>query len=198
MTTKNEDFLISVIIPVYNQEVLVKRAIESIPEEAEIIVVNDCSTDNTLNTLLEYKNITILNNEENKGVGYTVNKGLDIAKGKYITFLGSDDFFYEEVNDVIKQLDETDIVYYNLINNEGMIYELNQDTKFDYCGSTKFIKREFIGQTRCPEIRYAEDQQFYNDLIAKQPTEKFTNIIAKHYNYPRIDSLTNLKQRGVE
>jgi glycosyltransferase involved in cell wall biosynthesis len=53
---------VSVIIPAYNQEELIKRCLDSIPKrkDVEIIVVNDGSTDNTKNTLEEYKKIVIL------------------------------------------------------------------------------------------------------------------------------------------
>ena len=60
------------------------------------------------------------------------------------------------------------------------------------CGSTKFMRREFMADTRCSEKRVAEDYDLYMALLAKEPTEKFTNIIVKHYNFPREGSLTNL------
>ena len=84
--------LVTVIIPVYNQEELVIKALESIPErkDIEIIVIDDGSTDCTWKNLLKYRekhedmlNLVLLYNEENRGVGYTVNKGYDNAKGEY-------------------------------------------------------------------------------------------------------------------
>lgn len=72
--------LLTVIIPVYNQEKMVLEAIKSIPARnyIEILVIDDGSTDNTLEALREFqmhsdRNIIILTNEENKGVGFTVN-----------------------------------------------------------------------------------------------------------------------------
>ena len=99
----------------------------------------------------------------------------------------------------MKELDGTDIVYFDLQVNNGDIWRLKEETKIRLCGSTKFIKREFIGNTRCPEGRLtAEDYIMYNELLKKNPTEKFTNIVLKHYNHPREGSLTDIYNKKVE
>lgn len=186
---------ISVIIPVYNQEVLVLKALDSIPknDDIEIIVINDCSTDNTLNVLYEYqqsRDIIILNNETNRGVGYTVNRGYDIAQGEYIVLLGSDDYFItEEFNKVYPYLNGTDLVYFNLRINDLTVWRVNEVSSRGYVGSVKFMRREFIGNTRCPDKRQAEDFDFFQELLKKNPTEFFTDLTIKHYNFPREGSL---------
>lgn len=199
------DKLLTVIIPVYNQEKLVVRALESIPQrnDIEIIVIDDGSTDNTWNTLLDYRNkniekrdIILLYNEKNKGVGYTVNRGYDNATGKYIVLLGSDDYFEECFEDSLKELDGTDLIYFNLQDNTGHIWEITLKNKGSYVGSVKFMRREFVDKTRCPEIRATEDAFFYEELMKKKPTEKFLNKILKHYNFPRENSLTDLLLKG--
>ena len=197
---------ISVIIPCYNQEELVTKAIDSVPKrnEIEIIVIDDGSTDNTWNNLLEYRNkhpeilnLILLYNEENEGVAYTVNKGYNYAKGEYIVLLGSDDYFTDKFEEAIKELDGTDLVYFNLQVNNGDVWRLTPENKTSLCGSVKFMRRAFIGDTRCDESRrQAEDLYFYKELLEKKPTEKFTDITLKHYNYPRKNSLTDLAKRG--
>lgn len=198
---------LSIIIPVYNQETLVIRALESIPirGDIEIIVIDDGSTDDTWNNLLSYRNkmvayqdIILLYNEENKGVGYTVNRGYDIASGNYILLLGSDDYLItEEVENIIdNELDGTSLIYFNLRINNGDIWVVNDETKRGLCGSVKFMKKSFIGDTRCPEKRCCEDLDFYNKLLEKHPTEKFLNKVVKHYNYPRNGSLTDINMNG--
>lgn len=184
---------VTVIIPVYNQEDLVIRALDSIPkrDDIEIIVIDDKSTDDTWLRLISYAKenpeVVLLYNEKNKGVGYTVNKGYDNAKGDYIVLLGSDDYFYkDELEKILNELDGTDLIYFNLKSNDDFIWDLNEENKYIYCGSTKFIRREFLGDTRNPEIRVKEDKYFYEELLKKNPTEKFTHKIIKHYNYPRI------------
>ena len=195
---------LSVIISVYNQEELVIRALNSIPvrDDIEIIVVDDGSTDNTWNNLLKYrkdnaidKDIILLYNKENKGVGSAVNKGYDNASGEYVVLLGSDDFFTKDFEKGLKQLDGTDLIYFNLIDNNGFIWKVNKETKNVYVGSVKFMRRKFIGDTRCPEIRVEEDLYFYKELMKKKPTEKYLNKVLKHYNFPRKNSLTYLKEK---
>lgn len=199
---------VTVIIPVFNQEKLIIKAIESIPKrsEIEIIVIDDGSTDNTWNKLINYTNdhedlinFVLLYNETNKGVAYTVNKGYDNANGEYVVLLGSDDYFYtDKFNEIIKHLDGTDLVYFNLQINNGDVWKITEDNKDFYCGSVKFMRNKFIGDTRCPEDkRQGEDRIFYNELLKKNPTEKFTDITVKHYNFPRNNSLTDLFLKGL-
>lgn len=196
---------VSVVIPVYNQESLIERAIRSIPlrDDIEIIVVDDGSTDDTWNKLvtigieLNDPNFIVLHNRKNMGVGYTVNRGLDIADGEYIVLLGSDDYFYtDEFLKAMEQLDGTDLVYFDLKVNDGSIFKLTEESKRNLCGSTKFMRKEFVGDTRNPDIRQAEDWFFYDELLMKNPTERFTNLLVKHYNFPRKGSLTDIAVNG--
>ena len=92
---------ISVIIPVYNCEKTIKASIRSIQnqemQEIEIILVNDYSTDNTLNIIkelsLEDQRINIINNNKNMGTMYSRNIGILNSKGKYVMNLDNDDLF---------------------------------------------------------------------------------------------------------
>lgn len=91
---------VSVIVPVYNAETYLVECVESILnqtlKEIEIIFINDGSTDNSPAILSEYakkdNRITIIN-QSNIGAGLSRNKGITIAKGKYLSFLDADDFF---------------------------------------------------------------------------------------------------------
>lgn len=200
-------YKVSVIIPVYNQEELVIKAIESVPtrDDIEILVIDDASTDNTYKNVQDYanehldKNIIILNNSENKGVAYTVNKGYDNANGEYLVLLGSDDYFYtDKFNEIMQQLDGTDLIYFNLQVNNGDVWKVTPQNKTGLCGSVKFMKKSFIADTRNPiDKKAGEDFYFYKELLNKNPSEKFTDITVKHYNYPRENSLTDLVKKGV-
>lgn len=197
---------ISVCIPVYNQENLIIRAIQSIPkrDDIEIIVIDDGSTDDTWNKLIDYRekhpeiNLILLYNEENKGVAYTINRCYDVATGDYIVALGSDDYFYKDkFEKIIDELDGTDLVYFDMKINNGDIWEINNNSKMVLVGSVKFIRREFLGDTRCPDFKSGEDKYFYWRLLEKKPTEKFTHLVVKHYNHPRNGSLTDLVRKGI-
>lgn len=91
---------ISCIIPCYNCQNFISKTTESIINQTikpqEIILVNDASTDNTLEILKQikeqYPNIAeIINLEKNKGASHARNHGVENAKGKYILFMDSDD-----------------------------------------------------------------------------------------------------------
>jgi len=189
---------LSVLIPVYNQEVLIKQALESVPVSCEIIVVDDGSTDGTMDTISKFRyehptaDIKVFSNEVNSGVSVALNKALDNATGDYVVILGSDDDFYtEEFERVMDEMDGTDLIYFDLRVNDGKIFHLSPETKRTFCGSVKLVRREFAGDIRNPEdVRAGEDWFFFKQLMAKNPTEKYTNIVAKHYNWPREGSLT--------
>lgn len=202
----NKDILLTIIIPVWNQEELVIRALDSIPlrDDIEILVLDDCSTDNTFERLLDYKdthphlNLRLMSNGRNMGLGLTKNILYANAKGKYIHELDSDDYLYtDEYNKAIDQLDGTDIVYINMQSNDGHIFELALNSRELLCaGIARFIRKEFIGDTKCRDLKAGEDWYFNQDLLKKNPTEKFTGIIAYHYNFPREGSLYDLMVKG--
>ncbi|MGL4740746.1 MAG: glycosyltransferase family 2 protein [Sarcina sp.] len=90
--------LLSVVIPVYNVEKYLEECINSVicdSEDLEIILVNDGSKDTSLNICEEYRdkyaNIKLVD-KENGGLSSARNAGLEIAKGKYVLFLDSDDY----------------------------------------------------------------------------------------------------------
>lgn len=91
---------VSVIIPVYNVENYLRQCLDSVVNqtlrEIEIICVNDSSTDGSLAILEEYAQkddrIQVIT-QPNAGAGAARNRGMDLAKGEYLSFLDSDDFF---------------------------------------------------------------------------------------------------------
>lgn len=93
--------LVSVIIPNYNRGHLIEGVIDSVNNQTyqniEIIVVDDHSTDNSWNKLLELQTmvqkLTIHRLSQNKGANFCRNKGVELAKGEFIAFLDSDDYF---------------------------------------------------------------------------------------------------------
>ena len=109
---------ISIISPVYNAQEGIKQCIDSLLNQSftdfEIILINDGSTDNSLEVIKEYADandfIRVID-KENEGVAKTRNKGIQLAKGKYVVFIDNDDFvdsdylerFYNEIDQ--EQLD---------------------------------------------------------------------------------------------
>ena len=100
--------LLSIIVPVYNEEKTIKEILEKLSElktkktGIEIIVINDGSKDNSLNILksLNTHYELLISDIVNRGKGYAVKKGIEVAKGKYITFQDGDLEF--EPKDLLK------------------------------------------------------------------------------------------------
>ena len=107
---------ISIIIPMYNAELYIKKCLESVINQSlddiEIIVVNDGSTDGSLEICKRYaevdNRIVILNNK-NKGVSVARNEGINIATAEYIMFVDADDWIEENMcQNLYKRINECD------------------------------------------------------------------------------------------
>lgn len=93
--------LISIIIPVYNAEKYIEETIKSIEKQIyrnyEAIFIDDCSKDRSLEIIQKYQKlndkIKIIKLEKHEGVSKARNKGIEIAKGRYLTFLDADDIW---------------------------------------------------------------------------------------------------------
>jgi glycosyltransferase involved in cell wall biosynthesis len=111
--------LISVILPAYNAEKFIKEAVQSILDQTvndfELIVINDASTDGTLDILESFNDsrISIINNKINLKVVKCLNKGLELAKGEFIARMDADDVSlpnrFEKQLQYFKQHPEVDI-----------------------------------------------------------------------------------------
>ena len=101
--------LISVIMPTYNGSKSIKRAIHSFLNQTykntELIVIDDCSTDNTVDVVNSIKDsrIKLIRHSKNKNCAAARNSGIKVAKGEYIAFLDDDDEWLEEK--LSKQID---------------------------------------------------------------------------------------------
>ena len=100
--------LVSVIIPVYNVENYLKRCIDSVVNQSlrniEIILIDDGSLDSSSKICDEYKvldeRITVIH-KQNEGLGMARNTGIDIASGKYIAFVDSDDYIESNMYELL-------------------------------------------------------------------------------------------------
>lgn len=91
---------VSIVIPTYNASVTLPDAIESVLDQTlsdiELIVVDDCSTDNTQDVVPQYTDprVTFVRHEENKGGSAARNTGIELAEGEFIAFLDADDIWH--------------------------------------------------------------------------------------------------------
>ena len=209
---------ISIIIPCYNVEKYVEKCIQSILTQTyknfEIILVDDCSTDNTLKIIKKYEkkynNITVLQNEKNSGAGYSRNNALKIAKYDLISFVDSDDYIEENFyQTMIKQmrLEKSDLVvcdifvkYENIDNiNTRSIACLKPDNKFSFidnglaaspCNKI-FIKKD-LAKYPFPEAIMNEDVATVFAIMVKAKKISYNNDT--YYNYiQRKSSMQNSK-----
>lgn len=112
---------VSIIVPIYNAEKYIAKCIESIINQTfsnyELILINDGSTDNSIQIIKNYEkkydNIKVFNNK-NRGVSYTRNFGLKNATGKYIMFVDADDFLENNcLENLLCNIEDGDIIISN-------------------------------------------------------------------------------------
>lgn len=206
---------VSVIIPVYNTEKYLKKCLDSVCNQTlsdiEIICINDCSSDTSLNILKEYsikdKRIKIISFKDNKGVSVARNVGIDKAIGEYVGFIDSDDHidldFYEKlytkaiktqadcVKGNIKQLDGLG----NIIDSTD--YDINDeiilDKAFFYHSFTSAIYNRFFLQKH--NIFFPEGIIHFEDPYFSIKVSIFCNKIlivddVNYYYFRRSDSET--------
>lgn len=164
---------ISVIIPVYNVEKLLRRCIDSVLNQTlkdiEIICVNDGSTDNSGLILEEYKkyeNIKIIN-QKNAGLSVARNTGLENVTSKYVAFLDSDDFvdadFYEKLFRYIEEKN-ADIACASIIreNNQKKVCLIN----YKQIEVARNVKERFF-LADCPKHNFVWNKLYKTELINK-------------------------------
>ena len=110
-----DDYYLSLIIPVYNAQTFIAQSVENVLRyfaaqsyRAEIILVDDASTDGTLGVLREYEGrVRVLSNDRNMGKGYSVRRGVLSAGGRFIFFTDADiPFGLEPIPTFLKYLDQ--------------------------------------------------------------------------------------------
>jgi len=140
--------VVSIIITAYNYDRYIERAIRSCLDQSlsrnlyEVIVVNDCSTDNTSKILDNYKDqIKIFNLEKNVGLAGARNFGIKKALGQFVVFLDADDYIQRDLLLVQKtflnennRLDAVSVDYYLVDERGNHIQYVNSDEKPIACG----------------------------------------------------------------
>lgn len=120
--------MVSVIIPVYNREKTIKKAIESVLEQTytdlEVIIVDDCSTDKTIEVVesIADKRIRLVKSPKNGGACKARNLGIDHANGELIAFQDSDDYWHaDKLEKSVHFLKEKDADFvFSALNRKGI------------------------------------------------------------------------------
>ena len=151
------DFLISVIVPVYNREKIISNCVESINSQTlekklfEFIFVDDCSIDSTVTVINKFIskdiNYKILNRPVGSGnASAPRNEGIKSAKGKYIFFLDSDDTINSDLlQDGLNcaQKNNSDLIYFKLVSGSGRLVPI-RPYKFGDVQEANLIKNHLM------------------------------------------------------
>lgn len=224
MSLLNESPIFSIIIPAYNVEKSVKHTIDSILKQefssCEIIIVDDCSSDNTLLVLKEYeqdKRIVVIKSLINRGVSKARNRGIEVAKGEYLLFLDADDI---QTNNCLCKLyeflsyNDLDLVSFGFSINKNKItrnffncdfnktimdnnsfMKLYFQRKILQCMCSFIIKRSIVKDNNIQfdeSVYYAEDQEF--QIYCMYYSKKVGYLCDVLFNYlVNEDSVTQKK-----
>lgn len=182
--------LVSIIMPSYNTGAFIKKAIQSVLNQSyknwELIIVDDCSTDNTEEVVLPFLNdqrIRYIKNEKNSGAAVSRNRALREAKGKWIAFLDSDDLWLPEKLEKQVLFMKKNGYYFSYTNYE----EINEDGKktgvyvsgpkkitksgmYNYCWPgclTVMYDAEYVGLIQIADIKKNNDYAMWLQVSKK-------------------------------
>lgn len=204
--SKFEKDLVSIITPVYNAERFIKETIESVLIQTytkwELILVNDCSSDQSVSIITEYcqkdPRIKLINLAENSGAAVARNTGIEHAKGQYIAFIDSDDTWLkdklqQQIN--FMETNQYGFTYTDLalVDEAGKVIKekVNIPQTFTYkellkntaiACSTVIIDRNMVGDFRMPLVRKGQDTATWLMLMRERHVNAYglTNVL-NHY-----------------
>ena len=207
---------ISVIMPTHNRaQTFLPKAIDSILEQTytdfEFIIIDDGSTDNTRQILIDYQEkdprIKLILNAQNEGLVASLNKGLSRAKGKYIARMDDDDISlpmrFEKQIRFLQNHPQIDLLGTNMemISSEKRLpWPIFSETDADYVTAyallqvsvshpTWMMKNDFIQKNQIrynPDYKNAEDRRFLLDVIqAKGKMANLPEVLYYYYYEPK-------------
>ena len=191
--------MISVIVPVYNVEdylhVCLNSVLKQTYQDFEIICIDDASTDSSLE-ILEYftkkdSRVKILKNDSNHGPGYSRNRGLEVAQGKYISFLDGDDWFSPDTFEILIEKAEKDnldlLIFKNIVYYEEP-HEFGMEEYYDMEFMNKFENKVFnhfdLDKTKLFVMSNAPWNKFYLKSFLDENNIRFPNENLIHEDNP--------------
>lgn len=181
---------LSIIIPTHNNELYIKRCIESIKyknKNIEIIVVNDGSTDKTKQIIEEEPNIKVINLKNQKGVSFARNIGIKESRGKYFTFIDGDDYICNyDFNLILKDITKynPDIIIYNYYEENKIRIKSKYQYQHEILNNKQTINKllnDQISQTVWAKIynKKFKNIKFNEQLKINEDCEYTLNVLSK-------------------
>lgn len=185
------DNLVSVITPAFNSEEYILETINSVKGQThqnwEMIIVDDCSTDNTVSLIKKEmekdSRIKLIQQEKNSGAAVARNTAIKQAKGRYLSFLDSDDLWYpEKIETQLIFMKENDVGFsftsYEIINQDGELTckTISVPSSIDYNGLLKntiigcltvMLDIKKTGLVQMPNIRTRQDTALWLSILKK-------------------------------
>lgn len=190
---------ISVIIPVFNAEIYLKRCLDSVLNQTlrdiEVICIDDCSTDSSFEILQDFAKmdarLTILRNVKNIGQGLTRNKGIDLAKGEYIAFVDCDDWIEADMYQTLYE--KSDYEMYDLICC-NLVFDFPDGTKgIPRMPPSDVITQEFlINEALNPTIQFFSPNSPCDKIFKRDAIEKLKLRFESERVFLYEDKLFNL------
>lgn len=216
MSIKNDsEPIVSVIMPAYNVAEFIDKSIESVLSQSfsswELLIVNDCSTDDTLNEIEPYlvdNRIKLINNSKNLGGAGSRNVAIEAAKGRYLAFLDSDDLWTENKLEIqLNYMRQHNVAFsfsgYTTITEEGKLIDkirvpkcvnFNRLLKHNYIGClTAMYDTQPFGKIFMPMVRKRQDFALWLELLKRFDYAYGINENLGYYRI-RIESLSTSKK----
>ena len=193
----------SVIVPCHNAEARMRRGLDTIRlqtfDDYELVIVCDDCQDGTAEVAREYTDRVF--EVDWHSCGKTRNKGLDEAEGEWILFMDDDDWWrdreaFRKIYHAIQQNgpENFDVLAFNFI--FGSNGEAHQFPGHLYIAIwNKAWKREFIGETRFPEVPHSDDVGFAR-ATHRRARFRFLDETLYHYDFMRPGSITQKLKTG--
>lgn len=207
---------VSIIMPSYNTAKYIDETINSVLKQTytewELIIVDDCSTDETDAIVSKYltdERIKYLKNEVNSGAAVTRNRALRGATGKWIAFLDSDDLWQpEKLEKQLKFMVENgykfSYTYYRVCNNgvwENFIRtsppKVTLKKLYNYCyfsTITVVYDREFVGLIQIPDIRKRNDYAMWFFALKKCDAYLYSEVLSYYIRHSGSVSTVSIKK----
>ncbi len=183
----------SIIIPTYNREKHIKETISSVIiqsfEDFELLVIDNKSQDNTAEIVSSFNDsrIQFYQNDENYERCYSRNRGIQLAKGKYILLLDSDDLFeYDHLDNwyqfILAQGDKSDCFYVSdkKILKDVFLIQKNPRLLIDLHPVTYFFLNPIIPGQVCLSAEILKKYQFRNDLLILEDAALWMELAFDH------------------